>query len=367
MGFEPTTSSMPSRRAPNCATAPPKDFSLPQGTRARGRPCNQPRALQLLLREPTLLPGTSKFAMINDPSSATPTRPGTRGAAPRLALLALTFLALAWPVRAQQQGPLPPPASGSPGLSSSTAPAASKSETHAESAISTEPPSLPVEEVIRKFSAHESEFRKERDNYTYTQMFLLQTIDSDGFPNGEYRMDSDIIFTPDGKRTEKITYAPPGSLKGLTLSKQDSDDLRDIQPFVLTTEELPKYNVTYVGRQVVDELHTYVFDVAPKKMEKDQRYFQGRVWVDDRDLQIVKSYGKAVPDILKKNNENIFPHFETYRENITGRYWFPTYTHADDTLHFSSGSVRLRMTVKYTNYKRFGSTIKIGTPVEVKE
>jgi hypothetical protein len=102
-------------------------------------------------------------------------------------------------------------------------------------------------------------------------------------------------------------------------------------------------------------------------MEKDERYFQGRVWVDDKDMQIVKSYGKAVPDILKKNNENIFPHFTTYRENISGPYWFPTYTHADDTLNFTSGGVHIRMTVKYTNYKKFGSTIKIGTPVEIKQ
>jgi hypothetical protein len=102
-------------------------------------------------------------------------------------------------------------------------------------------------------------------------------------------------------------------------------------------------------------------------MEKNERYFQGRVWVDEKDLQIVKSYGKAVPDILKKNNENVFPHFETYRENINGPFWFPTYTHADDTLHFTSGGVHIRMTVKYANYKRFGSTHKIGTPVEVKQ
>ena len=240
-------------------------------------------------------------------------------------------------------------------------------ENHSESEISSAPPTLPVEEVIQKLSQHESEFRKERDNYTYSQTFVIQTVDYDGNPDGEYRMNSDILFTPDGKRYEKITYAPPDSLRRISMSKQDLDDLKNIQPFVLTTEDLPKYNVTYVGRQVVDELHTYVFDVAPKKIEKDQRYFQGRVWVDQKDLQIVKSYGKAVPDIMKKNNENIFPHFETLRENITGPYWFPTYTHSDDTLHFTSGGVHIRMTVRYANYKRFGVTVKIGTPVEVKQ
>ncbi len=275
------------------------------------------------------------------------------------------------PALAQQQGPLPPPtSSGSSGYPSTGNSRASASTTpstlHTEEAISNEPPSLPVEQIIQRFSQHESEFKKERDNYTYTQTFVLQTVDIDDNPDGEYRLTTDIMFTPEGKRYAHDTYAPAPSLTRLQMTQQDLNDLENIQPFVLTTEDLAKYNVTYVGRQIVDELHAYVFDVAPKKMEKNERYFQGRVWVEDKDLQIVKSYGKAVPDIIKKNNENIFPHFETYRENITGQYWFPTYTHADDVLHFSSGGIRLRMTVKYANYKRFGSTHKIGPAVEVK-
>jgi hypothetical protein len=287
---------------------------------------------------------------------------------------ACTAAAFAFPVLAQQQGPLPPPSasgssSGSPAMgNSASAPPVERGITgHTESPITSEPPSIPADQIIQKFSQHESEFKKERDNYTYTQTFVIQTIDPDGNPDGEYRLTTDISFTPEGKRYAHDTYAPAPTLSRITMSQQDLNDLENIQPFVLTTEDLPKYNVTYVGRQIVDELHAYVFDVAPKKMEKNERYFQGRVWVDEKDLQIVKSYGKAVPDIIKKNNENIFPHFETYRENITGPYWFPTYTHADDTLRFTTGGVHIRMTVKYANYKRFGSTHKIGTPVEIKQ
>jgi hypothetical protein len=154
---------------------------------------------------------------------------------------------------------------------------------------------------------------------------------------------------------------------GLSLSQQDLDDVEHVQPFVLTTADLPKYDVKYIGREQLDELSTYVFDVAPKKIEKNQRYFQGRIWVDDKDLNIVKSDGKAVPDIIKKNSENIFPRFETFRENIEGHYWFPTYTRSDDVLHFSTGPIHMRMTIRYANYKRFGATIKIGNPVEIKE
>jgi hypothetical protein len=182
-------------------------------------------------------------------------------------------------------------------------------------------------------------------------------------------MNSDILFTPDGKRYEKVTSAPPPTLEraGMSLSQQDLDDVEHVQPFVLTSTDLPKYDVKYVGREQLDELSTYIFDVAPKKIEKNQRYFQGRIWVDDKDLNIVKSDGKAVPDIIKKNNENIFPRFETFRENIEGHFWFPTYTRCDDVLHFSTGPIHMRMTIRYANYKRFGATIKIGTPVEIKE
>jgi hypothetical protein len=231
------------------------------------------------------------------------------------------------------------------------------------SPISKEPPAIPATQIIQRFAQHEAEFKAERANFTYTQSFVIQTIDSSGRPDGEYRMDSDVTFTPSGKRYENITYAPPPTLQRISLSEQDLDDLRNIQPFVLTTADLPKYDVTYVGRQHIDELGTYVFDVAPKKIEKNQRYFQGRIWVDDKDLEIVKTYGKAVPDIRKGGTENVFPRFETYRQNIEGHYWFPTYTHADDVLHFQSGDVHIRMTVRYEDYKRFRSTVRILAPI----
>jgi hypothetical protein len=235
------------------------------------------------------------------------------------------------------------------------------------SSISSESPSVPVDQIIQHFAAREGEFKRERDNYTYTQTFVVQTIDASGQPDGEYRMTSDIVFSTTGKRYDKVTYAPPSTLQRVSLSEQDFADLQNVQPFVLTTNELPKYDITYVGRQRVDELSTYVFEVKPKKIEKNQRYFQGRIWVDDKDLEIVKTYGKAVPDILKRNEENFFPRFETYRENIEGHYWFPTYTHADDILHFSSGDIRIRMTVRYKDYKRFRVTSRILLPGEAEE
>lgn len=266
---------------------------------------------------------------------------------------------------AQQEGPMrlpSPPASAQPKAAPGP-PAVRQSDS---SGISAEAPPVPVEQIIQRFGERELEFKKERDNFTYEQTFVIQTIDADGQADGEYRLSSDIVFTPAGKRYEKITYAPQPTLQRITLSQQDLDDLEHVQPFVLTSTELPKYDVKYVGREHLDEVDAYVFEVGPKKIEKNQRYFQGRIWVDQQDLAVVRTFGKAVPDIRTKNHENVFPRFETFRENIEGNYWFPTYTRSDDTLHFSNGDVRIRMIVRYKNYQRFNVAIKIGAPTEVK-
>ena len=228
------------------------------------------------------------------------------------------------------------------------------------------PPPLPIEEIIRKFAAKESEFRAARGDYTYTQTVIVEDLGRFGDKEGEYRVVSDIIFTPEGKRFEKITFAPPSSLHNFGMTPEDEKDIINVFPFVLGTEDLPKYDVEYLGRQPIDEISTYVFTVKPKRLEPGQRYFQGTVWVDDRDLQIVKSFGKSVPDLRKKDQENLFPMFETWREQIDGKYWFPTLTRANDTLPFSTGAVRIRISVRYTNYKRFRTTIRILGAEEVK-
>jgi hypothetical protein len=143
----------------------------------------------------------------------------------------------------------------------------------------------------------------------------------------------------------------------LQITAEDMQDLAGVQPFALTAEDLPKYQIDYVGKERIDELNTYMFDVKPKSMHKGERYLQGRIWVDDQDLQIVKVKGQAVPEV----GDQKFPHFESYRENIDSRYWFPTYVYADDVLDFKKGpSVHLRMTVRYTNYKKFSGRIRIG-------
>ena len=225
------------------------------------------------------------------------------------------------------------------------------------------------DEIIRKFAAKEAEFAQARNNYTYRQSVKLQELDPGGNPTGgQWELVEDILFSLEGKRIEKVVYAPVQNLQNIVLTPEDEQDLRNVQPFVLTTAEIPDYDVKYLGREKVDEIGCYTFSVKPRKMVQGKRYFEGEVWVDDRDLQIVKTYGKGV-GVIKKSSDNQFPKFETYREQIDGKYWFPTYTRADDTLHFKNGDAqRIRMIVKYQDYKRYEgkSTIKYGDVVDDK-
>jgi hypothetical protein len=224
--------------------------------------------------------------------------------------------------------------------------------------------SINPQEIIQKFAAKETEFSEARNNYTYRQTVKLEVLDGGGNPTGEqWNLVEDIIFTPEGKRMEKVVYAPVQTLRQIVLTPSDEQDLRNVQPFVMTTAEIPEYDVSYLGREKVDEIGTYAFSVKPKKLVSGKRYFEGQIWVDDRDLQIVKTYGKGVG--VRKGDEQ-FPKFETYREQIDGKYWFPTYTRANDTLHFKDQDVRIRMVVTYKDYKKYQgkSTIKYGDIID---
>jgi hypothetical protein len=214
------------------------------------------------------------------------------------------------------------------------------------------------DEIIQKFAAKEAEFSRARENYTYRQTVKIQTLSDSGVVDGRYEIVEDIIFSPDGKRTEKVVRAPVSTLTRLMLTPEDLEDLRNVQPFVLTTKEIPQYDIRYLGPQKADEIPCYVFAVKPKKMEKGRRYFEGQIWVDDRDFQIVKTFGKAV-GLLGRHEDQQFPKFETLREQIDGKYWFPVYTDADDTLHFQAGPIKMRMIVKYDDYKQFKSDVNI--------
>jgi hypothetical protein len=221
-----------------------------------------------------------------------------------------------------------------------------------------QPQGISVADIIKKFSAHESEFKEAQTHYTYTLEVLVQTLNGKAV-DGEYRRVSKISYSQ-GKRVENVELAPQSTLQRVSMTKEDFDDI-ERSPFELTTEDLGQYNVTYAGQQKVDMLDTYVFDVAPKQVQKGRRYFQGRVWVENQDFGVVKSCGKNVPEDpegKKKKRKrgqqaNVEPTIVSYREQFEHRYWFPVYRRSDLTVDPGySSEVHVREVIKYTQYSR---------------
>jgi hypothetical protein len=230
----------------------------------------------------------------------------------------------------------------------------------------TPPAGITVAEIIQKMGQRESAFAAARNDYTFRQDVKFNTISDDtNRPDGEYHQITDISFAPDGRRVEHVIFAPQNTIERVIMTENDFKDIDKRLPFVLTAPELPQYDITYLGRQKVDELDTYVFDVKPKELVKGQRYFQGRAWVDQQDDEIVLVNGINVPQDTRRGHEDLSPPFTTYYQQIDDKYWFPTYTKAEGTLHFAaqrgalSQDVHVRTTIHYTNYQRFKTSVTI--------
>ena len=215
-----------------------------------------------------------------------------------------------------------------------------------------------IDKMISAFTAKEAEFRKALLEYSFKRDALVQSMGMGGQVTGEYHRESTFTFDDSGVRYEKITKFPMPSFQSIT--QEDLDDMGGVSPFALEPEKAGQYNFKYVGKEKIDELNLHVFDVTPKVIpnpkKSKERLFLGRIWVDELDKQIVKTRGKGVPE----TKENKFPTVETYREHIDGRYWFPTYSYADEELLFENGStLHVRMRVKYSDFQLARAKVKI--------
>jgi hypothetical protein len=219
-----------------------------------------------------------------------------------------------------------------------------------------------IQDIIKKFTEKETEFAKARENYTYRQSSKIAETAPEG---GSFEVVEEVSFDDRNRRTSHVSRAPVPTLEHIVMTGEDEQDLRNVMPFVMTNDTASEYNITYKGRAQVDEISCYLFNISPKELTKDRkRYFDGDIWVDDQDLQIVKTFGRSAGH-LGRGEDQQFPKFETYREQIDGKYWFPTYTYADDTLNFKDGeSQRIKVVVKYDHYKKWEfkseSTITYG-------
>lgn len=229
---------------------------------------------------------------------------------------------------------------------------------HHVSRISTDPeppapPSLPVEEIIRRFSQKEEEYVKARPNYGFRKSIRIQEFGPDGSPIGEFLRISEYTKMADGRIAVKAVEHPQSTLQGIYLAPEDLDALDRVPAYPLTASQLRKYELKYLGRELVDEVDCYIFQAKPKAVERNTALFDGVLWVDAKYLEVVKTYGKWVTDLGDTRGVAQLPFslFETYRENVDGKYWFPNYLRSDDTLHVKDGDIPVRLVVKWTEFK----------------
>lgn len=220
------------------------------------------------------------------------------------------------------------------------------------------PPAVPVEEAIKKLSSQEDNYLQARAHYTYRKTVRIQELGPDGKATGEYLMVTQPAREPDGTIYDRIVEHPKSTLQHMQLESEDFETLNRMPSFALTTAQLSKYSLKYLGKDQVDEIECYIFDVRPKMVERKNAYFQGIVYIDDKYLEVVKSYGSWVTDLgeMKSSAQLPFTLFETYREFIDGKYWFPTYARSDETLHLKDQNIPIKMVIKWSDFKPLASS-----------
>lgn len=222
-----------------------------------------------------------------------------------------------------------------------------------------------IDRITKAFTEKEREFRRALNNYSFRRKAEIQTFGDGGQITGEYIRESQFIFGDDGTRYEKVLFMPIPTFGGV--NPEDLDDMGGINQFALEPSKMNQYNFTFLGKERIDELGLYVFDVEPKIMpdpkKSKERFFMGRIWVDVDDLQIVKTKGKSLPET--QNNKT--PVVETWRENIDGKYWFPTYVYGNDSLYFekTGETLKIKLRIRYTDYKEAKATVRVLDDEEV--
>jgi hypothetical protein len=212
-----------------------------------------------------------------------------------------------------------------------------------------EQPPIAPDEIIRRFSAQEDQLARLFVTYGYRKTVRLEEIGPDGKASGEAEiMASSLPVSDDARRK---AGEPQSTLRFLNLERDDIEALAKIPAFPLVSSNLPKYDITYEGKQLVDELSTYVFQVKPRQIERTHAYFDGLVWVDDHDLAIVKTYGKWVTETGDAQASQLpFTIFETYRQPVANKYWLPAYSRSDGSYDNRGITVPVRLIIRWDQY-----------------
>jgi hypothetical protein len=188
--------------------------------------------------------------------------------------------------------------------------------------------------------------------YSYYAEVTIQTVSQADTITGKYYRFSQISFDRNGNRQEKVLENNSTLPEDIYIGAEAADNLTRVYQFIITPETFIQYELNFVGREPIDELSTLVFDVKPKNRvpgtnKSHERYLKGRVWIDDRDLCVVKVVGEVLPE----QRGHRTPKFETYFQNYD-RFWFPAYSSAVDSIRVDGYFNQVVVNVRFTGYKK---------------
>src|SRR5690349_1687304 len=131
------------------------------------------------------------------------------------------------------------------------------------------PSQAEIDRIISRFTRKESEFRRALNSYSFKRDALIQSIGMGGQVIGEYHRVSQFTFDDQGNRYEKISFFPMPTMAEVTA--EDIEDLGGVEPFALGPTKIDLYNIRYVGKEKIDELNLFIFDVTPKVIPSSKK------------------------------------------------------------------------------------------------
>jgi hypothetical protein len=212
--------------------------------------------------------------------------------------------------------------------------------------------------IIKNFIAAETRFRETLLQFSFKRDVVLETIGPSGAVTGDYLRNSVFVLDDEGNRIERVLYHPQPTMAEMRITKEDVQDLAGSQLFGLELRELDSYNFSHLGEEDFDGRPVFVVAVSPKQEPNPHhmraRFFVGRIWIDAVSFQIVKLQG-----ITEPHGKQRFPNFETKRDLKIENLLFPSSTSGDDVLRFPNKDIHYRITVRYYDFKRFASSVRV--------
>ena len=212
--------------------------------------------------------------------------------------------------------------------------------------------------LLPKFLSVEGSTMEELKNYSFKREVRIQTIDAKGRVSGEYRRASDMLLDDAGRRVERnVSFSKP-TLRGLRVTDEYVEDFSGAQLKGFELNQPDAYRFEPFGFEPLNGKSARVYRLTPLNLDVAKatgaRVLYGFIWIDEQTGAILKVAGRALPELKQR-----YPLFETHRELVDEKHFFPVRTLADDYLVFPSRRVHVRMLITYSNYKRFAARVNI--------